>query len=139
MNLVTRPGGGWFSDKVGRKRSILILTTGVMLSYGLMTQIGPKWPLAGTMAAAILSSIFLQAGNGACFAIVPLIRKDLTGKLAGLVGAYGNFGAVVFLIVFSFVDTKLFFTILASYSALILAVSAILRPFTMDSENRGDN
>ena len=135
MNLVTRPGGGWFSDKVGRKKSILILITGTMISYGLMSGIGPEWPLTGAVSAAILCSIFLQAGNGACFSMVPLIRKDLTGKIAGLAGAYGNVGATFFLIVFSFVDNKLFFTILAGYSALIIWVSLGLHPFSLDVKN----
>jgi NNP family nitrate/nitrite transporter-like MFS transporter len=42
-----------------------------------------------------------MAGNGANFCIAPLIRKPLTGQIAGLIGAYGNVGSVAFLFILS--------------------------------------
>ena len=73
--------------------------------------------------------MFLQAGSGACYAMVPLIRKDLTGKMAGMAGAYGNVGAVFFLTIFSFVDEQSFFDILAGYAFLVLLSLLFLKSF----------
>ena len=130
MNLIIRPSGGWFSDKIGRKKSLIILTAGAMIIYGMMSRIGPGWPLASTLSLAILCSLFLQAGNGACFAMVPLIRRDFSGKMAGLAGAYGNVGSAIFLIVFSFVEIKLFFKILAGYAVIIFGISTTFPSFS---------
>ena len=71
----------------------------------------------------------IQAGNGACFAMVPLIRKDLTGKLAGVVGAYGNVGAVFFLTLFSVVSASTFFQLIGAYAFLVLLSLLFLQSF----------
>ncbi|MBI4388905.1 MAG: MFS transporter, partial [Nitrospinae bacterium] len=73
--------------------------------------------------------VFLQAGNGACFSMVPLIRKDLTGKMAGLAGAYGNVGAVCFLTALSFVGDRTFFKILGLYALFVLITLFFLKSF----------
>src|SRR5690606_40293888 len=65
MNLVARPGGGWLSDRFGRKRSLALLLAGLVLGYGLMSQIGSGWPLALAVMATMLCSFFVQAGEGA--------------------------------------------------------------------------
>ena len=46
-------------------------------------------------------SFFVQAGEGSTFSIVPLVKKRVTGQIAGNVGAYGNVGAVLYLNIFS--------------------------------------
>jgi NNP family nitrate/nitrite transporter-like MFS transporter len=76
-----------------------------------------------------VGSIFLKAGNGACFAVIPLISKPLTGKLAGLAGAYGSVGAVIFLTLFSFVTPQMFFKIIAGYAFLVFLCLFFLKPF----------
>ena len=42
-------------------------------------------------------SFFVQASEGSTFAIVPLVKRRITGQIAGNVGAYGNVGAVAYL------------------------------------------
>ncbi len=59
-------------------------------------------------------SFFVQAGEGAVFAAVPLIKRRLTGQIAGMTGAYGNVGAVVYLTVLSVVDYSTFFLVIAA-------------------------
>jgi len=44
--------------------------------------------------------------------MVPLVKRRLTGQIAGMVGAYGNVGAVLFLTAYSFVDASTFFVII---------------------------
>jgi len=129
MNLVTRPSGGWLSDLIGRRRTLYILVLGAMVCYWIMSKIDAAWPLEWAVAVAILCSVFLQAGNGACFACVPLIRRDLTGKLAGMAGAYGNVGAVYFLTLLSFVGPQAFFKTISIYAVAVLASLLFLRSF----------
>ena len=127
MNLVARPGGGIISDRFGRKRSLLILLTGLAAGYLLMATIDSRWPVLLAMAASMLCSFFVQSGEGAVFALVPLIKRRLTGQIAGMTGAYGNIGAVVFLTVLSFVSPHYFFLTIALAAAVtILAVALFL-------------
>ena len=100
-----------------------------MIGYIMMSQINSSWPLWGVLLLAFGCSVFLQAGTGACFAAVPLIRKDLTGQIAGMAGAYGNVGAVVFLTMLSFVNPNKFFTAIAAYAAFVLLSLIFLKPF----------
>ena len=58
-------------------------------------------------------SFFVQSGEGAVFAMVPLVKRRLTGQVAGMAGAYGNVGAVSFLTVLSFVSPQAFFMVIA--------------------------
>ena len=113
MNLMSRPGGGWLSDKFGRKKTLLILTAGLALGYFAMSAIDSTWPLALAVITAMACSFFVQAGEGAVFAAVPLIKRRLTGQIAGMTGAYGNVGAVVYLTVLSLVSYQTFFTVIA--------------------------
>ncbi len=118
MNLMSRPGGGWLSDKFGRKRTLLILTAGLACGYFAMSLISGAWPLALAVLTAMLCSFFVQAGEGAVFAAVPLIKRSLTGQIAGMTGAYGNVGAVVYLTVLTFVPYSQFFLVIAATAVI---------------------
>ncbi|WP_281561097.1 NarK family nitrate/nitrite MFS transporter [Thalassomonas sp. RHCl1] len=118
MNLMSRPGGGWISDKFGRKKTLLILTAGLALGYLAMSAIDNTWPLFVAVIAAMACSFFVQAGEGAVFAAVPLIKRRLTGQIAGMTGAYGNVGAVVYLTVLSMVSYQTFFLVIAGTAVL---------------------
>lgn len=114
MNLMSRPGGGWISDKFGRKPTLLILTAGLAIGYLVMSMVDSSWPLWLAVVAAMACSFFVQSGEGAVFAVVPLIKRRLTGQIAGMTGAYGNVGAVTYLTVLSFVDYSMFFLVIAA-------------------------
>lgn len=125
MNLVARPFGGLFSDKFGRKKMLVLLLGGLSLGYLGMSQIdaGWFWPLA--VAMTMTCSFFVQAGEGAVFAAVPLIKRRLTGQIAGMVGAYGNIGGVTFLTVLSFVSPQVFFLVIAGAAVFSLIVTQL--------------
>lgn len=55
---------------------------------------------------------FVSGGCGAVYAIVPLIKRRMTGQIAGMVGAYGNVGGVLFLTLLSFVSSVVFLWLL---------------------------
>jgi NNP family nitrate/nitrite transporter-like MFS transporter len=127
MNLLSRPLGGWISDKYGRKKTLLILTTGLSLGYAVMATITGDWPLVLAVVAAMSCSFFVQAGEGAVFAAVPLIKRRLTGQIAGMTGAYGNVGAVCYLTILSFVSYSVFFWVIAASSFLGLLILFLMQ------------
>lgn len=102
MNLAARPGGGLISDKLGsRKMTMGVLTACMGIGYLLLSQVGSGWFLPAAVVLTMACSFFVQAGEGSTFSIVPLIKKRVTGQVAGNVGAYGNVGAVAYLTIFS--------------------------------------
>lgn len=122
MNLVARPGGGLFSDKFGRRNTLTLLIAGLAVGYLILSQITSGWPLALAVIATMACSFFVQAGEGAVFAMVPLVKRRMTGQVAGMAGAYGSVGAVTFLTVFSFVSPQIFFMVIAG-AALVALVA----------------
>jgi len=121
MNLVARPAGGLISDKYGRKRTLSILFAGIALSFTILAQVNAEWALPLVVATTILCGLFAKAGSGAVFAMVPLIQRRMTGQIAGMAGAYGNVGGVIFLTVLSFVSSQEFFMFIAICGASVLA------------------
>jgi MFS transporter, NNP family, nitrate/nitrite transporter len=121
MNLISRPSGGSISDKLGsRKWTMVIIAAGVGISYLLAHNISSTWPLGLAIAITMVSAYFAQAGCGSTYGIVPLIKKEVSGQISGNVGAYGNFGGVVFLTIFSLTDAPTLFTAMG-VAALICA------------------
>jgi NNP family nitrate/nitrite transporter-like MFS transporter len=121
MNLFARPAGGLISDRIGRKRTLSLVMIGIMVGYGAMSFMG-GWPLWAAVTATVLCSFFVQAGCGAVYGIVPLIKRRLTGQIAGMSGAYGNVGSVAFLTVLSFVTPATFFLVIAATAVVALAI-----------------
>ena len=125
LNLIMRPAGGWISDRFGRKLSLSVLMLGAAAGYYLLSLITSEWSISLAVAAVIFSSVFVNAGNGAVFAIIPLVKRRLTGQIAGMAGAYGNVGAVTFLTTLSFVATDIFFIVIAVFAVVVFAFIAL--------------
>jgi NNP family nitrate/nitrite transporter-like MFS transporter len=137
VNLFARPLGGLISDKMkNRKRTMLIYMFGIFLGFlgmaniGAWGPVGPggetlivptfdgMWWLVVAVIITIICSMFVQGAEGATFAVIPMIKKRMTGQIAGMAGAFGNVGAVVYLVIYSMVDAKTFFYIIAAGAAL---------------------
>ena len=129
MDVISCPSGGWLSDKFGRKKTLIVLLSGLTAGFVLMSQISSEWPILLAVLIIMACSFFVGSGAGGVFAVVPLIRRRLTGQIAGVVGAYGNIGAVLFLTVLSFVSAQVFFLVIAAAVAVtILAVMFLEEP-----------
>lgn len=132
MNLMSRPSGGLISDRMGsRKWTMAVLTAGMGIGYLLMSQVGSGWWLPGAVILTMTCSFFVQAGEGSTFAIVPLIKRRVTGQIAGNVGAYGNVGAVCYLTLYSLlpegaVGNAIFFQTLGITSLIVAFLCAFL-------------
>ncbi|NES78704.1 MULTISPECIES: MFS transporter [Okeania] len=130
MNLASRPGGGLISDKLGsRKLTMTVLTAGMGIGYLTFGRVTGGWWLPAAVLLTMMCSFFVQAAEGSTFAIVPLIKRRVTGQIAGNVGAYGNVGAVVYLTTFSLlpegaVGNRIFFEVLGVMSIIVAFLCA---------------
>jgi len=122
INLVARPGGGWISDKFGRRRTLIVIFSGIAASFLVLSLVEKEWSIWLVVGITIVAGIFSKAGSGAVFAMVPLIQRRMTGQIAGMAGAYGNVGAVVFLTVNSMVDYDAFFMVIGVVAAIVLVL-----------------
>ncbi len=129
MDIISCPSGGWLSDRFGRKKTLIVLLTALTGGFLLMSQINSDWSIFAAVIVMMTCSFFVGSGAGGVFAVVPLIRRRLTGQIAGVVGAYGNIGAVLFLTVLSFVSAQTFFLVIAGTVAVtVLAVLFLEEP-----------
>jgi len=100
MNIFARALGGIVSDKAGSKfgmRGKGLLLAGVLLLEGCGLLL---FAHAGSFASAIifmlLFALFLKMSNGATYGIVPFVDTKNVGLVAGVVGAGGNLGGMLF-------------------------------------------
>jgi NNP family nitrate/nitrite transporter-like MFS transporter len=108
-NFIARPLGGILGDHLGRKPIMIVTLLGSAAGFFAITQINHTWPLWAAMGTVVVVGLFLMAGNGANFCIAPLIRKPLTGQIAGLIGAYGSVGSVAFMTILLLTNPMTFF------------------------------
>jgi len=124
-NIVARPGGGWLSDRIGRRKALSLQLGGITVGYLLMSQMAAiSLPLA--LAITFITSFFVQAACGGVYAVIPLIQRRMTGQIAGMAGAWGNVGGVLFLTVLSLVSVQAFFLVLAATAALAFVATRFL-------------
>jgi NNP family nitrate/nitrite transporter-like MFS transporter len=123
MNLVARPGGGLLSDLVGRRRTLAGVCAGTAAGFLVLSTVGPSWPWVAAVVACMACSLFVQAGAGATFGIAPLVKKRVSGQVAGIVGAYGNIGALVFLTVGILASTRVVFLAIAGAAVVALVAT----------------
>jgi MFS transporter, NNP family, nitrate/nitrite transporter len=130
MNLVARPTGGLLSDVLGsRRRTLATLCAGLTVGYLLLATMGPAWPWILAVAACMVCSFFVQSGEGAVYAVVPLVKKRVSGQVAGMAGAYGNIGAICFLTVGLLTSPRVLFLVIAATAVVAtLAVRFLVDP-----------
>lgn len=109
LNVVFRPLGGVAADVMYRasgslwSKKIWVCFLGVatgcfQLAIGLVDSHDHS-TMFGLVAGM---AFFLEAGNGANFALVPHIFPAANGVVSGMTGAAGNLGGIIFAIVFRY-------------------------------------
>lgn len=126
-NFVARPLGGILGDRYGRKPIMLVTLAGSAAGYFAINQINGQWPVWAAMTLVVVVGLFLMAGNGANFCIAPLIRKPLTGQIAGLIGAYGSVGSVAFMTILLLTNPTTFFLSMGVTGAVAFLCCFLLR------------
>ena len=119
--MIHDPSGmvlGTADDMRAMAEALEKIKTSLVAGYAGMALLGSAWPVPLAMAVAMACSFFVQSGEGAVYAIVPLVKKRVSGQISGLVGAYGNVGAVVFLTSLLYVSPSTFFLIIAGASVV---------------------
>ncbi|EAQ88436.1 hypothetical protein CHGG_05055 [Chaetomium globosum CBS 148.51] len=108
LDFVTRPFGGAVSDLLYKHSGHnLWVKKGWIVGCGiiagtLLIIFGQLSPHDESTVFALISlvAIFLQAGSGANFSLLPHVHPSANGILSGLTGAGGNLGGVIFSVVF---------------------------------------
>ncbi|CAN0487653.1 unnamed protein product, partial [Discosporangium mesarthrocarpum] len=104
MNLFARSLGGiysdtlnkWFGSGVPGMRGRFIAQWTALLWEGVFLCIfSRQTELAPAIACLLLFSLGVQSAEGTSYGIVPYICPEATGAVSGIVGAGGNFGAVM--------------------------------------------
>ncbi|UOQ93903.1 MFS transporter [Halobacillus shinanisalinarum] len=126
-NLIARPAGGWMSDQFGRKKVLMILLFLLSILYFGMSFLSGHWPLALAVLLTMSCSMVGQAASGSVFSMVPFIKKNNTGQIAGMVGAYGNIGSVCFLAVLNLMYPAAFFSVIGAGAFLCFIFSCFIK------------
>lgn len=114
LNVVTRPLGGVVGDLIYRyltknlwaKKAWIVfvgIVSGAFLVAIGKTDSHDESTLFGLIAGM---AVFLEAGNGANFALVPHVHPHANGIVSGITGATGNLGGICFAILFRFHGTN---------------------------------
>ncbi|GAA5862499.1 hypothetical protein JCM1840_004203 [Sporobolomyces johnsonii] len=106
LNVVSRPCGGIVGDLLYRRfdfrrgllakkfwmSALCILGGAFALITGLVNPDSP-----GALIALIsVLAVFIEAGNGACYALLPHVNPHINGLMGGAVGGSGNLGGIIF-------------------------------------------
>lgn len=99
MNLFARALGGFASDKMpgrfGFNGRITLLSCTVLLEGLALVVFSRMHVLPAAIAAMLTAGLFFKMSNGAIYAVVPFIKQDGLGAVAGIIGAGGNTAAVM--------------------------------------------
>ncbi|KAJ5578258.1 uncharacterized protein N7459_007222 [Penicillium hispanicum] len=109
LNVVFRPAGGFIADVLYRftdnvwSKKLLMSFLGLVMGAFLLA-IGLSNPTSEATMFGLMAGLafFLEAANGANFAVVPHVHPYANGIVSGLVGGFGNLGGIIFAIIFRY-------------------------------------
>jgi NNP family nitrate/nitrite transporter-like MFS transporter len=110
LNIVTRPLGGYISDVFYRYKGVTakkwwLIFLGIMNGIFFIWIGFSKLKIYSLIGAMTGLAIFMEAANGAIFALVPAIHPKFNGVVSGVTGASGNIGGILFNLAFRFLGT----------------------------------
>ncbi|PMD39984.1 nitrate transporter [Hyaloscypha variabilis F] len=113
LNVVFRPIGGFVADFLYKKtgsvwskkiwlHSLAVICGAFQIAIGVLNSKSHS-TMFGLVAGM---AFFLEAGNGANFALVPHVHPFANGIISGVTGATGNFGGIIFAIIFRYLGVN---------------------------------
>lgn len=108
MNIICRPLGGFVSDLAYRNLKTLWAKKLLLHAYSIITgafliAMGATNPTnLGTFVGLLNvgAAFFLEGANGMNYSLVPHVHPYANGIVSGFTGACGNFGGIIFAIIF---------------------------------------
>lgn len=89
---IARPIGGWVADRVGAFPVLVLVFAGIAVDAAVLAALAPAPRIVPVTIASLSLGVFLGAGNGAVFKLVPTDFPENPGAAAGVVGAAGGLG-----------------------------------------------
>ena len=106
MNICCRTMGGALSDRVsqsmGMQGRLIVQTVGLVLEGFFLIIFSRQTTIPSALCLLVLFSACVQATEGMTFGIVPYVDPKNTGAVCGVVGAWGNIGAVCWGMLFKY-------------------------------------
>ncbi|EAW07548.1 MFS transporter [Aspergillus clavatus NRRL 1] len=112
LNVVFRPAGGFIADMLYNhtqavwSKKLFMSFLGIVMGAFLLA-LGLTDPKSEATMFGLTAGLafFLEACNGANFAVVPHVHPFANGVVSGAVGGMGNFGGIIFAIIFRYNGT----------------------------------
>ncbi|KAL7535648.1 hypothetical protein ACHAXR_010773 [Thalassiosira sp. AJA248-18] len=127
MNLFARGLGGFLSDisnaYLGMRGRLIWQMLCFFLEGVFVMLFSKAKTLGGAITALMTFSLFVQGAEGSTFGIVPYLNPNVTGTVAGIVGAGGNAGAVIFSIFFRQMEYRDAFFWMGAATSVISSLS----------------
>mmetsp|Transcript_14567 Transcript_14567/g.18418 ORF Transcript_14567/g.18418 Transcript_14567/m.18418 type:complete len:274 (+) Transcript_14567:1-822(+) len=108
LNLFARGLGGFISDimnvKMNMRGRLLWQMVSLVFEGAFIICFGYAKTLGASIGTMVAFSLFVQTSEGSTYSIVPYVCPRATGSVAGIVGAGGNVGGVIYLFMISKMD-----------------------------------
>ncbi len=128
LNLFSRALGGFCSDRfahrLGLRGRVIFLGSILFVGGSLLMVFSRMTVLPWAIGAMLSFALFINMSNGGTYALVPFINKKALGAVAGIIGAGGNLGGVLF--GFLFRDGKISTMDGLLYLGMTVALMALL-------------
>jgi NNP family nitrate/nitrite transporter-like MFS transporter len=89
---LARPVGGWLADRFGAYPLLVLVFAGVAVSAAVLAALAAEPRIVPITLACLSLGVFLGAGSGGVFKVVPLEFPRDAGAATGIVGAAGGLG-----------------------------------------------
>ncbi|MDE2008454.1 MAG: MFS transporter [Candidatus Omnitrophica bacterium] len=100
MNIFARSLGGicsdWFAHRGGLRSRVRFLGIVLFMGGTVITAFSQIKVLPEAIAVMVTFALFIKMANGANYSVVPFVNKKALGAVAGIVGAGGNVGGMLF-------------------------------------------
>lgn len=109
LNVIFRPLGGvvgdiiyHHTDSVWAKKMWIVFCGVAMGAFELAIGLTNSHSEATMFGLVAGLAVFMDASNGANFAVVPHVHPFANGIVSGFIGAFGNLGGIIFALIFRF-------------------------------------